>query len=48
MILALPKGDFHRDAEDIQNRWFEILRQDQVQYDDNRANKAYTLFKWCK
>jgi len=39
MLLALPKGHFHREAEDIHNPWFEELCQDQVQYDDNRAKK---------
>jgi len=40
MLLALPKGDFHREAEDIHNRWFEVLCQERVQYDDYRAKKA--------
>ena len=40
MLLALPKGDFHREAEDIHNRWFEVLCQERVQYDDNRAKMA--------
>jgi len=40
MLLALPKGDFHREAEDIHNGWFEVLCQERVQYDDNRAKKA--------
>jgi len=40
MLLALPKGDFHREAEDIHNRWFEVLCQERVQYDDNHAKKA--------
>jgi hypothetical protein len=25
MLLALPKGDFHWEAEDKHNRWFEAL-----------------------
>jgi len=25
MLSAMPKGDFHRQAEDINNRWFEVL-----------------------
>jgi hypothetical protein len=45
MLLALPKGDFHLEAEDIHNRWFKVLCQEQVQYDDNHAKKAYTPFK---
>jgi hypothetical protein len=40
MLVALPKGDFHREAEDIQNRWFKVLCQERVQYDDNRAKIA--------
>jgi len=40
MLVALPKGDFHREAEDIHNQWFEVLCQEQVQYDDNRAKMA--------
>ena len=40
MLVALPKGDFHREAEDIHNRWFEVLCQDRVQYEDNRAKMA--------
>jgi hypothetical protein len=40
MLLALPKGEFHREAEDIQNRRFEVLCQERVQYDDNRATMA--------
>jgi len=40
MLGALPKGNFHREAEDIHNRWFEVLFQEQVQYDDNCAKKA--------
>jgi hypothetical protein len=37
MRVALPKGDFHCEAEDIHNRWFEVLYQERVQYDHNRA-----------
>jgi hypothetical protein len=40
MLLALPKWDFHGEAEDIRNRWLEVLCQEQVQYDDNRAKMA--------
>jgi hypothetical protein len=40
MLLALPKVDFHREAEDIQDRWFEVLCQERVQYDNNRTNNA--------
>jgi hypothetical protein len=40
MLLALPKGDFHRQAEDIQNRWFEVLCQERLQYDHNGAKMA--------
>jgi len=40
MHLALPKGDFHLEAEDIHNRLFEVLCQEWVQYDDNRAKMA--------
>jgi hypothetical protein len=40
MLLALPKGDFHQQAEDIHNRWLEVLCQERVQYDDHRAKKA--------
>jgi hypothetical protein len=40
MLVALPKGDFHREAEDIHNRCFEVLGQERVQYDDNRAKMA--------
>jgi hypothetical protein len=39
MLLALPKGEFHWEAEDIDNGWFEVLCQAQVQYDDHRAKK---------
>jgi len=40
MLLALPTGDFHREAEDIHSEWFELLWQERVQYYDNRARKA--------
>jgi len=40
MLSALPKGDFNREAEDIHNQWFEVLRQERVQYDDDRAKIA--------
>jgi len=40
MLSALPKGDFNWEAEEIDNRWFEVLCQEQVQYDDSRAKKA--------
>jgi hypothetical protein len=40
MLLALPKGDFHRAAENIPNRWFEVLYQERVQSDDNQAKMA--------
>jgi len=40
MFVALAKGDFNRQAEDIHNRWFEVLCQERVQYDDNRATMA--------
>jgi hypothetical protein len=40
MLLALTTGDFHREAEDIQNQWFEELCKKRVQFDDNRAKKA--------
>jgi hypothetical protein len=45
MLLALPKGDFHQEAENIRNQWFELLCQERVQYDDNRAKKAETPSK---
>jgi hypothetical protein len=40
MLLALPKEDFHQEDEDIHNQCFEVLCQEQVQYNDNRAKKA--------
>jgi len=40
MLLALAKGDFQQEAEDIHNRWFNVLCQERVQYSDNRAKKA--------
>jgi len=40
ILLALPKGDFQREAEAIHNGWFEVLCQERVQYDDNRATSA--------
>jgi len=40
MLVALLKGDFHQEAEDIRNRWFKVLCQERVQYDDNRAKMA--------
>jgi len=40
MLSALPKWVFHREAEDINNRWFEVLCQERVQYNDNRAKMA--------
>jgi hypothetical protein len=40
MLLALPKGHFHREDEDIHNQWFEGLCQEQVEYDDNHAKMA--------
>jgi len=38
-LLALPKEDFRHEAEDIHNRWFEVLCQEPVQYYDNSAKK---------
>jgi hypothetical protein len=40
MLLALPKGEIRWEAEDIHNRRFEVLCQNHVHNDDNRANKA--------
>jgi hypothetical protein len=40
MLKAVPKGDFHREVEDIYNRWFEVLCEEQVQYADNCAKMA--------
>jgi len=40
MLSALPKGDFHPEAEDMHNQWFEVLGQERVQYYDNCAKKA--------
>jgi len=40
MLLALPMGDFHWEAEDIHKGWFEVLCQERVQHDDNRAKVA--------
>jgi hypothetical protein len=40
MLVALPKGDSHRDAEDIHNRWFGVLCHVPVHYEDNRAKMA--------
>jgi hypothetical protein len=40
MLLALPKEDFHREAEDIHNQWIKVMCQEQVQYDDKRAKMA--------
>jgi hypothetical protein len=47
-MLALQKGDFHREAEDIHHRWFDVLWQKCVQYDDQEAKKAQTPFKRWK
>jgi len=40
MLLALPKGDFHRESEDIHSLWLQVLCQEQVQYDDKRTKMA--------
>jgi hypothetical protein len=40
MLLALAKGYFQWEAEDIQNRWFKVLRKERVQYYDTHAKKA--------
>jgi len=40
MLLALPKGDFRREADDIHNQWFGVLCQHGVQYYDTRAKMA--------
>jgi hypothetical protein len=40
ILVALPKGDFHQEAEDILNRWFEVLCEERVQYYENCAKKA--------
>jgi hypothetical protein len=40
MLVALPNGDFHWEAEDINNQWFEVLCLERVQYDDNRTDMA--------
>ena len=44
MLVALSKGDFHREAGDIHNRWFEVLCQERVQYYDNRAKNISTMY----
>jgi hypothetical protein len=48
MVLALAKGDVDWLAEDIHNRWFEVLRQEQMKYDDNCAKMGSTPFKRCE
>jgi len=40
MLLALQKGDYHWQAADIHNGWFEVLCQDRVQYANNRTKMA--------
>jgi len=40
MLLALPKVHFHREADDIHNRWFKAWCQERVQYYDNSSKKA--------
>jgi len=40
MLLAQPERDFQREADDIQNAWFEVLCKEQVQYYDNCAKKT--------
>jgi len=40
MLLALQKEDFHREAKDIPNQWFEGLCQEREQYYDNHTKKA--------
>jgi len=48
MIFALRTGDIPREAEEIHNRWFEVLYQELVQYNNDRAKKAEISFKRCK
>jgi hypothetical protein len=43
MLVALPKGDFRRDAEDIHNGWLDVLWQERVQYYDNLAKMTSHL-----
>jgi len=40
MLSSGPEGDFHGEAEDVYNRWFEVLLQERVQYNDICANEA--------
>jgi hypothetical protein len=40
VLVALPKGDLHWEAEDIHNEWLEVLCHERVQYDDNHAKMA--------
>jgi len=40
MLLALAMGDIHPEAEDIHNRWFEVLWQERMQYYEIWANEA--------
>jgi hypothetical protein len=40
MRPPLPQGDFHRDAEDIHNRWVDVWCLERVQYYENCAMQA--------
>jgi len=40
ILLALPKGDFDQEADNIHNWQFEVLCQERVQYNHNRKKKA--------
>jgi len=40
MLLALPNGIFHQEAEDIHNQWFEVYCQKCMQCYHNCAKEA--------
>jgi len=40
MLFALPKGNFHQEAEDIHNQLFEVLCHECVHDYDYHSKKA--------
>jgi len=48
MLLTLPKGDFHQEAENMHDWLFEVMLKERMHYNDNRSRKAQTPLKRCK
>jgi len=43
MSLALPKGEFHWEAEDILDQWFGVVRWERVRCNDDHPKRCKHL-----